>query len=100
MLDEPRDVGARRNRRTTSVVLSELNELLENALAQAFDMYWQVLPVLHRDTIHLHWLDVAAAVFMLTVLALSGLWGFRRVPLIPIRDVRLNETIGYENETP
>jgi hypothetical protein len=69
-------------------------------VAHAFDLYWQVLPVLHRDTIHFHWLDLAAPVFMLAVVVLSTLWGLHSVPLIPIRDVYLNETIGYENETP
>ncbi|MDB5309782.1 MAG: hypothetical protein JWO38_3984 [Gemmataceae bacterium] len=69
-------------------------------LTHAFDLYWQVLPVLHQDTVHVHWLDVAAPVFMLAVVVLSAVWGFRQVPLIPVRDARLNETIGYENETP
>jgi uncharacterized membrane protein YpjA len=69
-------------------------------MSHAFDLYWQVLPVLHRDTIHFHWMDVAAPVFMLSVVALAALWGLQRVPLIPVRDARLNETIGYENETP
>jgi len=69
-------------------------------LTHAFDLYWQILPVLHRDTIHFHWLDVAAPVFFAGVVVLAALWGVRRVPLIPVRDARLNETIGYENETP
>ena len=68
--------------------------------AHAFDLYWQVLPVLHRDTIHFHWLDLVAPVFMLGAVVLSTLWGLRRGQLIPIRDVYLNETIGYVNETP
>src|SRR5262245_33169232 len=66
----------------------------------AYDLYWQILPVLHQDTVHLHWLDFAAPVFMLGVLIASTVWGFLRLPLIPIRDARLNETSGYENETP
>jgi hypothetical protein len=69
-------------------------------LAHAFDLYWQVMPVLHQDTIHFHWMDVAAPAFMLAMVTLTTLWGFQRVPLIPIRDARLNETIGYVNETP
>ena len=28
----------------------------------AYDLYWQIMPVLHQDTIHFHWLDVAAPV--------------------------------------
>jgi hypothetical protein len=66
----------------------------------AYDLYWQILPVLHPDTIHFHWLDVAAPVGLFAVLLLSVVWGLQRWPLIPIRDARLNETIGYENETP
>ena len=66
----------------------------------AFDLYWQVMPVLHPDTIRFHWLDVAAPVCLFGVLVLSAVWGFQRLPLIPVRDARLNETIGYENETP
>lgn len=66
----------------------------------AYDLYWQVMPVLHPDAVHFHWLDVAAPVCMFAVLLLSTVWGFMRLPLIPIRDARLNEAIGYENETP
>jgi hypothetical protein len=66
----------------------------------AYDVYWQTLPVLHPSGCHLHWLDIAAIVFTLGVVLLSTVWGFQRLPLIPIRDARLNETIGYENETP
>lgn len=69
-------------------------------LMHAFDLYWQVMPVLHPDTIHVHWLDIAAPVGLFAVLLLAVVWGFQRLPLIPIRDARINETIGYENETP
>jgi hypothetical protein len=66
----------------------------------AYDLYWQIMPALHQDTVHLHWLDFAAPVFMFGVLTATTCWGFFKLPLIPIRDARLNETIGYENETP
>ncbi len=66
----------------------------------AYDLYWQIMPTLHQDTIHFHWLDVAAPICLFGVLLLSTVWGFQRLPLIPIRDARLNESIGYENETP
>lgn len=66
----------------------------------AYDLYWQIQPTLHNDTIHFHWLDVAAPVCMFGVLLLATVWGLRRLPLIPVRDARLNETINYENETP
>lgn len=66
----------------------------------AYDLYWQIMPVLHRDTVHLHWLDFAALLFGGSVVVLAAVRGFQTVPLIPVRDARLNETIGYENETP
>jgi len=66
----------------------------------AVDLYWQIMPVLHTDTIRVTVFDFAAPIAALGVVVLSALWGFQRVPLIPIRDARLNETIGYENETP
>jgi hypothetical protein len=69
-------------------------------LMHAFDLYWQILPVLHQDTIRFHGLDVVAPLFMLCVVLLAVVRGLERVPLIPIRDAYLNETIGYENETP
>jgi hypothetical protein len=66
----------------------------------AYDLYWEILPTLHNDTIHFSYMDVAAPVCLFGVLLLSTLWGLQRLPLIPVRDARLNETIGYENETP
>jgi hypothetical protein len=66
----------------------------------AYDLYWQIMPVLHQDTVRFHALDVAAPVCLFGVVLASAVSGFRRLPLIPVRDARLNETIGYENETP
>jgi hypothetical protein len=66
----------------------------------AYDLYWQIMPVLHNDTIHPHYMDVAAPVGMFGLLLLATVVGFQRLPLIPTRDARLNETIGYQNETP
>jgi hypothetical protein len=69
-------------------------------VTHAYDLYWQIMPVLHQDTVHPHWLDFAAPVFMFGVLVASAGRGLLKLPLIPIRDARLNETIDYENETP
>jgi hypothetical protein len=66
----------------------------------AYDLYWQVMPVLHQDDVHPHWLDLAAPVFLFAVLVGAAWRGFLKSPLIPIRDARLNEAVGYENETP
>jgi hypothetical protein len=66
----------------------------------AYDLYWQIMPVLHQDTVHPHWLDFASPVFMFGVLIAATGWGFLKLALIPVRDARLNEAVGYENETP
>lgn len=66
----------------------------------AYDLYWQVMPVFHQDGVRLHWLDFAAPAFTFGVLVAATCRGFLKLPLIPIRDARLNEAIGYENETP
>ena len=58
----------------------------------AYDLYWQVLPVLHPDTIHPDWMDFASPIMMGGVVLLSVVWGLKRLPLIPVRDARLNES--------
>jgi hypothetical protein len=69
-------------------------------VTHAFDLYWQILPVLHNDTVHPSYMDVAAPVALFGVVVLCAVRGYQRAPLIPVRDARLAETIGYENETP
>jgi hypothetical protein len=69
-------------------------------LMHAYDLYWQILPVLHPSNVNLHWLDVAALITFTGIVLLATLWGLQRLPLIPIRDARLSETIGYVNHTP
>jgi hypothetical protein len=66
----------------------------------AYDVYWQVMPVLHPDTVHPSYLDAAAPVCLFGVVLLATVWGLRRLPLIPVRDARLGESVGYVNETP
>jgi hypothetical protein len=69
-------------------------------ILHAYDLYWQILPVLHNDTIHFHYLDVTAPACLMSIMIYATVYGLQHAPLIPIRDARLNETIGYENETP
>lgn len=69
-------------------------------LMHAYDLYWQIMPVLHSETLRFHWLDVAAFISFSGIVLLATIWGFQRAPLIPVRDARLQETIDYVNETP
>jgi hypothetical protein len=61
------------------------------------DMFWLVAPELHGDAVKVHGLDVTV------LLALAGLavsaWAhvMRRCALVPQRDPRLAESLGFEN---
>ena len=61
------------------------------------DMFWLVAPELHRDAVKVHGLDVTV------LLALAGFavaaWAhvMRHCALVPERDPRLAESLGFEN---
>ena len=61
------------------------------------DLYWQIMPVLHKAGVVPHWIDAAA------LLALGGTWalvfwsGLRERPLIPVGDPRLEQCLGFHN---
>jgi hypothetical protein len=53
------------------------------------DLYWQVMPVLHREGAQPHWLDIVALIFMSAVIAGAVLYGLTRAALVPLRDAAL-----------
>jgi hypothetical protein len=61
------------------------------------DVYWCVMPVLHHDGFHVSVLDFT------TFLGVGGLFValfsrlLARRALIPVKDPRLPESLGYEN---
>lgn len=61
------------------------------------DLYWQVMPVLHKEGISLHWMDLAG------LLAVIGTYGvvfwhqFREKPLVPVGDPRLEQCLAFHN---
>jgi hypothetical protein len=61
------------------------------------DLYWLVMPNLHREGLHLSLLDATCflAVGGIFLAALGGL--LRSGALIPIRDPRLTESLSFEN---
>lgn len=61
------------------------------------DLYWQVMPVFHREGFGFHWVNVAA---LAAVLGTSGLvfWsGFHEKPLVPVGDPRLKRSLAFHN---
>ncbi|MCE9534151.1 MAG: hypothetical protein K8T89_23990 [Planctomycetes bacterium] len=71
---------------------------------QMFHLYWEIMPEGLKANVHdrpsagfsPHWLDAASIVMFGGVMIGSVLYGFRNHSLIPIRDVRLGESIHHE----
>ena len=61
------------------------------------DLYWQVMPTLHPDGVHVSVLDVAAFFAVGGIFVAAASWLMRRQALVPIRDPRLAESLAFEN---
>lgn len=61
------------------------------------DLYWVIMPVLHKADTSFHWLDITAlmSVFGLFLGALA--WRLGGAPLIPVRDPFLKDSLEFEN---
>ena len=73
-------------------------------LFHAFHLYWEIMPEGLKATVHdkpergvsFHWMDLASLVMFGGVLVSCMLYGFRKYPLIPVRDPRLSESLHHE----
>jgi len=61
------------------------------------DLYWQIMPVLHKTGAAFHWMDVAALVAVASTFALVFWSGLRERPLVPLGDPRLGQCLGFHN---
>jgi hypothetical protein len=61
------------------------------------DLYWQVMPVLHKTGVAFHWIDLAALVALVSTFGLVFWSGLRERPLVPIGDPRLEQCLGFHN---
>lgn len=61
------------------------------------DIYWQVMPVLHKGGISLHWLDLATLVALLSTFGLVFWAQLRERPLVPVGDPRLRQSLAFHN---
>jgi hypothetical protein len=64
--------------------------------AHYLDIYWLVLPTLHKDGPHPHWLDLAALLFMVGASVAFGLWRAQGVAPAPTKDPRFAASVAYE----
>ncbi len=61
------------------------------------DLYWQVMPTLHRDGVRPSALDAAALLAIGGCFVAAASWLMQRQALVPLRDPRLAESIAFEN---
>lgn len=61
------------------------------------DIYWQVMPTLHREGLRPSVLDIAAFVTVGGCFVAAASWLLRRNALVPLRDPRINESLAFEN---
>lgn len=64
---------------------------------QYLDLYWLVLPGLHKEGLSIHWLDISC---LLGVIGIVGAVTIRRLAsqsLVPIQDPLLERSVGFEN---
>lgn len=61
------------------------------------DLYWVVMPTLHEEGLHFHWLDLA------TVLGVGGIFfglaaaRLAKAPLVPVKDPFLHDSLEFSN---
>jgi hypothetical protein len=62
------------------------------------DVYWMVMPMLHKTGVSIHWLDLT------TVLAVASVYGLvfwnrmKKHALVPVGDVRLIQSLAFKNQ--
>lgn len=61
------------------------------------DLYWQVMPVIHRTGPQWHWVDAAALAAVVSTAGLLVWRYFRHQALIPVGDPRLPRSLEFHN---
>ncbi len=61
------------------------------------DVYWMVMPTLHKAGVHLHWLDLAALAAVGGTLGWFFFTRLGRHSIVPVRDPFLAESLAFEN---
>lgn len=64
---------------------------------QYVDMYWMVLPNLHKDGVSIHWMDISCMVGMLGLGGAMIVRNLGRASLVPLQDPLLEKSVGFEN---
>jgi hypothetical protein len=62
------------------------------------DVYWMVLPMLHRTGVQVHWLDFTTVVAVASIYALGFWQRMKSHALVPVGDVRLVQSLAFKNQ--
>jgi hypothetical protein len=71
-----------------------------------YDQYWQIMPEMLKPTVHddpisgiqFHWTTIASLLFFGGLLMTCLFNGWKKAPMIPVGDPRLDESIHFEND--
>ncbi|HZS06869.1 MAG TPA: quinol:cytochrome C oxidoreductase [Blastocatellia bacterium] len=66
-------------------------------LMHLVDVYWMVMPALHKSGVGLHWLDLAALMAVGGTLGVAFIRLLGKHSLVPVRDPFLTESLAFEN---
>jgi hypothetical protein len=66
-------------------------------VAVYLDMYWVVMPVYYPNGPQLHWLDLATLGAVVSIAGLVFWSRFRKHALVPVGDLRLEQSLHFEN---
>jgi hypothetical protein len=66
-------------------------------LCEYVDLYWIVMPVHYKTGPVIHWLDFTTLAATVSICALV-FWGrFKRHKMVPVGDLRFQQSLGFEN---
>jgi len=82
--------GAKRNLR----LLGSVSALI--LLMHYVDLHWMVMPTVHHQGFHLHWLDLATMTGVASAFGLVFWRLLRRHALVPIGDLRLKRSLHHQ----
>lgn len=64
---------------------------------QYVDMYWMVMPNLHKAGVSIHWIDIASVVGLTGICGAMIVRNLGRGSLVPVQDPLLEKSVGFEN---
>jgi hypothetical protein len=82
--------GLKRDPRALAVVAALI------LIAHLIDIHWLIMPTLHPEGFHPHWLDLAALLAVSGPCVAFSAWRFIAAPPIPEDDPDFEDSLGFE----